>query len=194
MRNRILASIVSALWVSCAVAVAQQAGETPSAAFLARDVYGRAKTLNMALYEEPFEPGRDWDLGGAGRGGFTFFEGVSDVAGGADGYKDGGNLYRRRRNDKGGFGYERLFFRFYMKFNQDHAPIHHYGSGLVGFHRPTPWPQGGAGERPRGELRCLPDRFVWRPTTGQGGYALHRERGRDVPLDWQRLEGNQLPS
>ena len=53
----------------------------------------------------------------------------------------------------GWFGYEQLFFRFYMKFNREHAPIHHYGSGLIGFQPPTPWAQGGAGERPKGDAR-----------------------------------------
>ena len=78
---------------------------------------------------------------------------LTRVAGGSDGYMDGGNLYRRVKNKQGGFGYEQLFFRFYMKFNREHAPIHHYGSGLIGFCPPTPWPQGGAGERPKGDAR-----------------------------------------
>jgi len=78
---------------------------------------------------------------------------LTRVVGGTGGYMDGGNLYRRLKNEKGGYGYDQLFFRFYMKFNQDHAAIHHYGSGLVGFHPPTPWAQGGAGERPEGNAR-----------------------------------------
>lgn len=78
---------------------------------------------------------------------------LTRVAGGTGGYMDGGNLYRRLKNDKGDYGYDQLFFRFYMKFNKEHAPIHHYGSGLVGFDPPTPWPQGGAGERPAGDAR-----------------------------------------
>ncbi|HXX93892.1 MAG TPA: hypothetical protein VEN81_09675, partial [Planctomycetota bacterium] len=41
---------------------------------------------------------------------------LTRVAGGTKGYMDGGNLYRRIPNDKGGFGYDQLFFRFYMKF------------------------------------------------------------------------------
>jgi hypothetical protein len=49
--------------------------------------------------------------------------------------------------------YEQLFFRFYMRFNREHAPIHYYGSGLVSFHPPTPWAQGEAGERPKGDAR-----------------------------------------
>src|SRR5206468_2735443 len=53
----------------------------------------------------------------------------------------------------GGYGYEQVYFRFYMKFNEGHAPIHHYGSGLVGFRPTTPWAQGGAGERPLADAR-----------------------------------------
>ncbi len=71
-------------------------------------------------------------------------------AGGTQGYMDGGNFYRRIRNERGGFGYDQLFLRFYMKFNQEHSPIHHYGSGLVGFLPTTPWPHGRAGQRPDG--------------------------------------------
>ena len=78
---------------------------------------------------------------------------LTRVAGGTNGYMGGGNLYRRLRNGKGGYGYDQLFFRFYMKFNAEHAPIHHYGSGLLGFDPPTPWPQGGAGQRPDGATR-----------------------------------------
>lgn len=78
---------------------------------------------------------------------------LTRVAGGTQGYRDDGNLYRRLKNDHGGYGYDQLFFRFYMKFNKDHAPIHHYGSGLIGFSPPTPWAQGGAGERPKGDAR-----------------------------------------
>lgn len=78
---------------------------------------------------------------------------LTRVAGGTDGYTDGGNLYRRIRNDAGGLGDDQLFFRFYMKFNRDHGPIHHYGSGLLGFHPSTAWPQGRAGQRPDGDAR-----------------------------------------
>ena len=92
---------------------------------------------------------------------------LTRVAGGTDGYLDGGSLYRRLKNATGGYGYNQLFFRFYMKFNQEHAPIHHYGSGLAGFHPPTPWPQGGAGDRPKADARWStqvePGRFdTWR--------------------------------
>jgi len=39
---------------------------------------------------------------------------------------------------------QHLFFRFYMKFNRS-MPRFTYGSGLIGFHPPTPWPQGAPG-------------------------------------------------
>ena len=41
---------------------------------------------------------------------------LTRVAGGTEGYMDGGNLYRRLKNEHGRFGYDQLFFRFYMKF------------------------------------------------------------------------------
>lgn len=60
----------------------------------------------------------------------------------------GAQLYRRLPP-----GHERVFARWYVKFDRDCAPIHHFGTHLGGFNPPTPWPQGGAGERPRGDRR-----------------------------------------
>jgi hypothetical protein len=60
----------------------------------------------------------------------------------------GGHLYRRLLP-----GYEKLYGRFYVKFDPNCFPIHHFGTHLGGFNPPTPWPQGGAGERPRGDER-----------------------------------------
>jgi hypothetical protein len=71
---------------------------------------------------------------------------LTRVAGGTGGYEDGGSFYRRLKG-----GHDQLFFRFYMKFNKGHAPIHHYGAALIGYNPPTAWPQGGAGERPKGD-------------------------------------------
>jgi hypothetical protein len=76
---------------------------------------------------------------------------LTRVAGGTGGYKDGGNFYRRIQNDQGGYGYDQLYFRFYMKFNREHAPIHHYGAGFWGYYPPSRWPMGGAGVRPKGD-------------------------------------------
>src|SRR5688572_29837476 len=47
----------------------------------------------------------------------------------------GGALYRRLMP-----GHKQLFARFYVKFDPDAAPIHHFGTHLGGFHPPTPWP------------------------------------------------------
>jgi len=59
----------------------------------------------------------------------------------------GGHLYRRLDQ-----GYEQLFIRFYVKFAPECGQIHHFFH-VGGYYPPTPWPQGGAGERPRGNER-----------------------------------------
>jgi predicted amidohydrolase len=58
----------------------------------------------------------------------------------------GGHLYRNFQP-----GYEKLHARFYVKFDPDCAPIHHFGTNIGGYNPPTPWPQGGAGLRPGGD-------------------------------------------
>ena len=80
---------------------------------------------------------------------------LTRVAGGTGGYTDGGSFYRRLKNEQGGTGYDQLYFRFYMKFNKDHAPIHHYGAAIWGLNPPTAWAQGGAGVRPTGSTRWI---------------------------------------
>ena len=60
----------------------------------------------------------------------------------------GSHLYRRLLP-----GHKQVFARFYVKFGPDCAEIHHFGTHLGGFNPPTPWPQGGAGERPDGGKR-----------------------------------------
>lgn len=59
----------------------------------------------------------------------------------------GGHLYRRLPP-----GYDQLYVRFYVKFDPDCAPIHHFFH-VGGYNPATPWPQGGAGRRPRGDER-----------------------------------------
>ena len=59
----------------------------------------------------------------------------------------GGHLYRRLLP-----GYEQLYVRFYVKFDPDCFPIHHFVH-VGGYNPPTPWPQGGAGIRPVGNER-----------------------------------------
>lgn len=59
----------------------------------------------------------------------------------------GCTLYRRLPRS-----YDRLFYRFYVKFDPGCYPIHHFFH-VGGYHPSTPWAQGGAGERPRGDER-----------------------------------------
>lgn len=57
----------------------------------------------------------------------------------------GGSLYRRIRNSDGGFGYDQLFVRYYVKFARDSGELHHFGTCLGGNHPATPWPSVKAG-------------------------------------------------
>jgi hypothetical protein len=63
------------------------------------------------------------------------------------GENTGGHLYKQLPR-----GVDRLFARFYVKFAPDADYIHHFVH-LGGYNPPTPHPQGGAGERPRGDER-----------------------------------------
>jgi hypothetical protein len=59
----------------------------------------------------------------------------------------GGHLYRRLLP-----GYGQLYIRFYVKFDPDCYPIHHFVH-VGGYNPATGWPQGGAGIRPAGHER-----------------------------------------
>src|SRR5262249_37029025 len=63
------------------------------------------------------------------------------------GENTGGHLYHRLDR-----GVETLFARFYVRFAPDAAYIHHFVH-MGGYNPPTPYPQGGARERPRGADR-----------------------------------------
>ncbi len=63
------------------------------------------------------------------------------------GRSTGGHLYRRLLP-----GYDRLYVRFYVKFDPNCYPIHHFVH-VGGYNPPTRWPQGGAGTRPTGDER-----------------------------------------
>ena len=63
------------------------------------------------------------------------------------GKSNGAHLYRRLQP-----GYEKLYVRFYVRFDRDCAPVHHFFH-VGGYNPPTAWPQGGAGERPKGDER-----------------------------------------
>jgi hypothetical protein len=62
----------------------------------------------------------------------------------------GAQLYRRIKNQKGGWGYEQLFARFYVKFAPDCGAIHHFGTTMGGNWPATPWPMVKAGTPPDG--------------------------------------------
>ena len=59
----------------------------------------------------------------------------------------GGHLYRRLLQ-----GYGQLYVRFYVKFDPDCYPVHHFVH-VGGYNPATGWPQGGAGIRPAGHER-----------------------------------------
>jgi hypothetical protein len=63
------------------------------------------------------------------------------------GENTGGHLYKRLPR-----GVDTLFARFYVRFPSDADYIHHFVH-LGGYNPPTDYPQGGAGERPRGDER-----------------------------------------
>jgi len=63
------------------------------------------------------------------------------------GENTGGHLYKVLPR-----AVDTAFVRFYVKFPDDAAYIHHFVH-LGGYNPSTPWPQGGAGERPRGDER-----------------------------------------
>lgn len=57
----------------------------------------------------------------------------------------GGHLYRRLLP-----GHRQVFARFYVKFDPNCAPVHHFGTNLGGNNPPTRWPMVSAGNRPAG--------------------------------------------
>lgn len=63
------------------------------------------------------------------------------------GQDTGGHLYKRLAK-----GVDRAYLRFYVKFAPDAEYIHHFVT-LGGYNPATSYPQGGAGERPRGDDR-----------------------------------------
>jgi hypothetical protein len=58
----------------------------------------------------------------------------------------GAQLYRRLKNEKGGWGYDRVFARYYVKFDPECGEIHHFGPCLGGNVPATSWPSVKAGQ------------------------------------------------
>lgn len=67
-----------------------------------------------------------------------------------------------------------------MRFNREHSPIHHYGSGLLRLNPTTPWPHGGAGERPAGDARWT-TQVVPRRFTTWNSYTYWRQMNGSLP-------------
>ena len=63
------------------------------------------------------------------------------------GRNTGGHLYTRLHRPV-----DQVFLRFYVKFAEAAEYVHHFVH-LGGYNPPTAWPQGGAGERPKGHER-----------------------------------------
>jgi hypothetical protein len=114
---------------------------------------------------------------------------------------DGAHLYRRLPP-----GYDKLHYRFYVKFDADCNPIHHFFH-VGGYNPPTAWPQGGAGIRPKGNERFTTgvepfgDSWQWdyysywmdmggSPPRGQtwGNSFVHNPRLEAVRGQWMCLE------
>ena len=71
---------------------------------------------------------------------------------------------------------ERLHLRYYAAYHE--GKFHHVGGYLGGYAPPTDWPQGGAGERPRGD-----DRF------SVGAEPVSRDLRFDLYTYWMGMRG-----
>lgn len=117
------------------------------------------------------------------------------------GESNGGHLYRRLDN-----GYDQLYFRFYVKFDADSNPIHHFVH-FGGYNPTTSGPQGGAGERPVGNERFstgiepFGDNWAWDfyaywsrmrgspPSGATWGNSFIRDAAPEAALgEWECLE------
>lgn len=87
----------------------------------------------------------------------------------------GSHLYRRMLP-----GYDQLYIRFYVKFDPDCGPIHHFFHA-GGYNPPTPWPQGGAGVKPVGN-----ERF----TTGVEPFGNYDPWRWDFYSYWMEMRGS----
>jgi hypothetical protein len=96
------------------------------------------------------------------------------------GQNTGGHLYKMFPD-----GYDSLFARFYVKFEANHSPVHHFVH-MGGYYPPTTWPQGGAGSRPAGNERfttgieSIGDHWSWDFYT----YWMHMRGYADPNYFW----------
>lgn len=102
--------------------------------FEATSVDDVAKRWETVQHADDMSLTADVPAGSAGRQSLL----MTHVGGNAD--DTGGHLYRRL-----GDGHEQVFARFYVKFDENCAPIHHFGTCLGGNNPSTPWPSVKAG-------------------------------------------------
>lgn len=139
-----------------AAPAAQPAGlasRHPGDAGLARDP--------RVIFAEDFESptiaalAERWESVG-GREGMSFSNDVPPGSGGRQSLVmervegPGPSLFRRLGNTAGGFGHDRVYARYYVKFDPDCGEIHHFGTCLGGNLPAQPWPVVRAGQPPDG--------------------------------------------
>lgn len=151
--------ISAILLASLAVAAAHAAGPLPFPTDgIASDYPGDANIQqdSRVIFSEDFEEGsleavwKNWESV-SDRSGMSFSE---DVPPGSTGRHSlimerergsGAQLYRRLKNREGGSGCDRVFARYYVKFDPACGEIHHFGTCLGGNNPATAWPSVKAG-------------------------------------------------
>jgi hypothetical protein len=174
MRWRTIAAALCAgagtVWLMSAGAAPERLPGAGAPPRIARDPH--------VIFEEDFETGsladlaRRWsDVSNAGGKVLAFSADVPPGSAGRRslqmtatlGQNTGGHLYCRLPRAA-----DTVFARFYVKFAPDAEYIHHFVT-LGGYHPATTYPQGGAGERPRGDDRVT------------AGIEPHGDYGRYAP-------------
>lgn len=155
------AALVGSFALLCLSTVAGSLPEGPGLAARHANFHGLAAETNV-LFAEDFESGgivdlaKRWTEISNAKG--QVIELSGDTPPGSRGRRSlqmtatlgentGGHLYARLPREV-----ETAFARFYVKFAEDTGYLHHFVT-LGGYRPATAWPQGGAGERPRGDER-----------------------------------------
>ena len=148
------------LFLNSSITHAAEITNAPSIALGFPGDVGIERDPRVIFTEDFEEPSIDtlakrWDTAGA----MNSMSFTSDVPAGSRGKQSllmdrqsgpGGQLYRRLRNTSGGWGYDRVFARYYVKFDPDCGEVHHFGTCLGGNYPATPWPSVKAGQRTDG--------------------------------------------
>ncbi len=134
------------------VAVAAQEAQQRGIAALYPEDEGIRRDRRV-LFADDFESGTIDQIGTrwgniAKRPNFDFSDGVHDNSPGKRSIhiRDNGHLFTHTD------GVDTMYVRFYVKFHEKTGYIHHFVH-LVADAKPTPWPKGGAGETPPGDMK-----------------------------------------